>query len=301
MNNPWQISIEALQKSLVTDLGRGLTAQEVNERLGKYGFNQLTEKKGPSALTIFLGQFNSPIVWILVAAALISGFLKEWLDAIAIVAIVIMNAIFGFIQEFRAEKAIAALKKLSAPGAKVIRDGELKLIPAKELVPGDVIQIEAGDHIPADGRLVQVAYFQTQEASLTGESVPIEKYSEELNFEEIPLAERKNMVYLGTQAVSGKAKAIVVNTGMNTELGKIAEMIEEAGKEETPLQKRLSRLGKWLVHFCLGIVVIIFFLGVIRGVPFIEMFLTAVSLAVAAIPEGLPAVVTIALAIGVQR
>ncbi len=301
MKNYWQLGIQELEKYLASDLSRGLSSLEAKKRFQEYGPNQLVEKKCPSALSIFLGQFSSLIIWILIAAALISSFLKEWLDAFAIVAIVIMNAILGFIQEFRAERAIAQLKKLSAPVAKVIRDGELKLIPAKELVPGDLIQIEAGDHIPADGRLVQVAYFQTQEASLTGESVPIEKYSEELNFEEIPLAERKNMVYLGTQAVSGKAKAVVVNTGMNTELGKIAEMIEEARKEETPLQERLTRLGKWLVYFCLGIVVIIFLLGIARGVPFIEMFLTAVSLAVAAIPEGLPAVVTIALALGVQR
>ncbi len=301
MENYWQLNIQELEKTLTSDLSRGLSSFEANERLKKYGFNQLVEKKGTSGLAIFLGQFSGFIVWILLSAALVSGLLREWLDAIAILAIIIINAVLGFIQEFRAEKAIAALKKLSAPAAKVVRDGELKIIPAKELVPGDLIQIEAGDHIPADGRLIQVAYFQTLEASLTGESVPIEKYSEELNFEEIPLAERKNAIYLGTQAVSGKAKAIVVNTGMNTELGKIAEMIEEAGKEATPLQQRLSRLGKWLVYFCLGIVIIIFFLGIIRGIPFIEMFLTAVSLAVAAIPEGLPAVVTIALALGVQR
>jgi len=301
MKNYWQLDIQELEKYLVTDLSRGLSSLEAKKRFQKYGPNQLVEKKGLSALSIFLGQFSSLIIWVLIAAAIVSGFLKEWLDALAIVAIVIMNAILGFIQEFRAEKALALLKKLSTPVAKVIRDGELKLIPAKELVPGDLIQIEAGDHIPADGRLVQVAYFQTQEASLTGESVPIEKYSEELNFEEIPLAERKNMVYLGTQAVTGKAKAVVVNTGMNTELGRIAEMIEETRKEETPLQERLARLGKWLVYLCLGTVIIIFFLGIIRGIPVIEMFLTAVSLAVAAIPEGLPAVVTIALALGVQR
>ncbi len=301
MAKPWQFEIKDIIETFKTNSSEGISSDEARKRLGEYGFNQLVEKKEVSPFSIFISQFKSIIIWVLISAAIISGFLKEWLDAGAILVIVIMNALLGFIQEYRAEKAISALKKLSAPMAKVIRDGVLKVIPANEVVPGDLVQVEAGDHIPADARLISVAYFQTQEASLTGESTPVVKSSEKISEDNVPIGERKNMIYMGTSVVSGKATAIVIETGMRTELGKIAEMIEETEKEETPLQKRLAVFGKWLVYFCLVIVVIVLFLGIFRGIPFIEMFLTSVSLAVAAIPEGLPAVVTIALALGVQR
>ncbi|MDD5084600.1 MAG: cation-translocating P-type ATPase [Candidatus Omnitrophica bacterium] len=280
---------------------RGLSPQEAALRLSKFGPNQLQEKKAVSPLSIFFGQFHDFIVWVLIAAALISGFLKEWVDALAIVAIVIMNAVLGFIQEYRAEKSLAALKKLSSPTSKVIRDGQHTIIPSSEIVPGDLAELEAGDNVPADGRIVYLTpNFATQEASLTGESTPVAKTGADIE-EGLPLADRINMVFLGTSVVSGKGRVIVTETGMQTELGKIAGMIQEIESEATPLQKKLEQFGKWIVYLCFALVALVFLLGVMRGGKIFDMFLTAVSLAVAAIPEGLPAVVTVALALGVQR
>ncbi|MDD2688741.1 MAG: calcium-transporting P-type ATPase, PMR1-type [Candidatus Omnitrophica bacterium] len=291
-----------MEKSLNTNLSGGLSSVEAKSRLEKYGPNQLKEKKGRSALAIFLEQFGDFIVWILISAALVSGFLKEWVDAFAIIAIVILNAILGFIQEYRAEKSLAALKKLSSPNSKVIRDRERNVIPSTELVPGDLIELEAGDNVPADSRIIWLtSNFGVQEASLTGESTPVLKTSLSLEEKEISLAERANMIYMGTSVSSGKAKAIICETGMQTELGKIAGMIAEIERETTPLQKKLEQFGKWIVILCFILVGLVFTLGLIRGGKAIDMFLTAVSLAVAAIPEGMPAVVTIALALGVQR
>lgn len=271
-------------------------------RLEKHGLNQLQEKKGRSLPGIFLGQFQSFIVWVLIGAALVSGFLKEWVDAFAIIGIVILNAILGFIQEFRAEKSLSALKKLSSPVSKTIRGGKPVLLPASQLVPGDLIELEAGDLVPADSRLVYLTpNFSAQEASLTGESLPVAKTTFALTEKEVPLAERANTVYLGTSVSSGKGRALVVETGMETELGRIAGMIQQATREPTPLQKKLEQFGKWLVYLCLLLVGLLFLVGLLRGGRVIDLFLTAVSLAVAAIPEGLPAVVTIALALGVQR
>jgi Ca2+-transporting ATPase len=250
---------------------------------------------------LFIAQFSGFIVWVLLGAAIVSGFLGEWIDTAAIIVIVILNALLGFIQEYRAEQALASLKKLSAPFAKVRRNGTTVLLNATQIVPGDILMIEAGDHIPADARLVESSYFQVQESSLTGESSPVEKNEELLAAATVPLADRRNMVYMGTSAVSGKAVAVVTAIGMRTELGKIAELIETARVEATPLQQRLARLSVWLVYFSFAIVGAVFILGLVRGESFIQMFLTSVSLAVAAIPEGLPAVVTIALALGVQR
>ena len=242
------------------------------------------------------------ILWGLIGAALISGFLREWVDALAIIGIVILNAILGFIQEYRAEKSLAALKKLSSPTSKVIRDSRRSVIPLQELVPGDIIELEAGDNVPADSRLIYVTgNFTTQEASLTGESVPVAKTSALLGEDRMPLADRANMIYMGTSVYSGKAQALVVATGMGTELGKICGLIQGIEKEATPLQKKLEEFGKWIVYLCFVLVGLVFLLGLLRGVKALDMFLTAVSLAVAAIPEGLPAVVTIALALGVQR
>lgn len=287
---------------LKTDLAIGLSSTEVQKRLREYGHNQLKEKKAVSPFQIFFEQFRDFIIWVLIAAALVSGFLQEWVDAIAIIAIVILNAILGFIQEYRAEKSLAALKKLSSPNAKVIRDDQHKIIPSRELVPGDIIELEAGDHVSADGRLVWVtSNFSVQEASLTGESTPVLKTIRTLDKDEVPLADRANMVYLGTSVASGKARAIIVETGMKTELGKIAGMLQEVKKEVTPLQRKLEEFGKWIVYLCFVLVGMVFILEALRGGKMLDVFLTAVSLAVAAIPEGLPAVVTIALALGVQR
>ncbi|MBI4651710.1 HAD-IC family P-type ATPase [Candidatus Desantisbacteria bacterium] len=298
----WQLDIDKLINTFNTDIAQGLTTQEAKQRLEKYGFNQLKEAKAISPLVIFIDQYKDFIVWVLIASAIISGFLKEWVDSIVIIAIVILNGILGFIQEFRAEKSLQALKKLSSPNSKVIRDGIHNTISSSELVPGDLIELEAGDNIPADSRVVwMTSNFSALESSLTGESTPVLKTNIALEEKEISLADRANMVYMGTSISSGKAKAIVVETGMNTELGKIAGMIQNIEEETTPLQKKLDQFGKLIVYICFALVGIIFLIGILRGGNILELFMTAVSLAVAAIPEGLPAIVTISLALGVQR
>jgi len=302
MERWWQLEVKEILVSLSSDLTNGLSANDAAARLQKYGPNQLKEGQKVSPLRLFMGQFDNFIVWVLVGAALVSGFLQEWVDAVAIVAIVIINAVLGFIQEYRAERSLAALRRLSSPNSKVIRDGRHAVIAACELVPGDIVELESGDHVPADSRIVWLtSNFATQEASLTGESTPVVKTSAAIEGESVPLAERANMVYMGTSVASGKARAMAACTGMQTELGKIAGMIQQIETETTPLQKKLEQFGKWIVYLCLVLVTIVFVLGVVRGGKLLDMFLTAVSLAVAAIPEGLPAVVTIALALGVQR
>jgi Ca2+-transporting ATPase len=302
MRRWWQESVEQVVASLDGNLSSGLTSAEVATRLAKYGPNQLEEKKGTSPLSIFLSQFRDFIIWVLIGAAIVSGFLQEWVDAFAIIAIVVLNAILGFIQEYRAEKALAALRKLSSPTSKVIRDGHGQVVSSFELVPGDIIELEAGDNVPADSRIAWLtSNFTAAEASLTGESTPVAKTVSVLNEKDTPLADRANMVYMGTSVASGKAKAIVAETGMQTELGKIAEMVQEIKREETPLQRKLEQFGKWIVYLCFVLVAAVFLLELVRGGKVMDTFLTAVSLAVAAIPEGLPAVVTIALALGVKR
>ena len=295
---------DELETILQSNLDRGLTEWETQQRLAKHGPNELPEAPPVSALTLLIGQFTSVIIWVLIGAAVISGLLQEWVDAAAILAIVLLNAVLGFVQEYRAEQSIAALKKLSITMARVIREGVIRSIPARELVPGDLIQIEAGDRVPADSRVVYATGFQTQEASLTGESTPVAKSAEPIPQTEVPLGDRHNMLFMGTIVVSGKGRALVTATGAQTELGKIAALIDreaQAEQEETPLQRRLEHLGHTLLWFSLGIVAVVFLLGALRGVPLVTMFLTGVSLAVAAIPEGLPAVVTITLALGVTR
>ena len=280
----------------------GLTAAEAATRLTSHGPNQLKEQAAVSPWALFMGQFNNFIIWVLIGAALVSGFLKEWVDASAIVTIVVLNAILGFIQEFRAEKSLAALKKLSSPNSKVVRGGRRATVPSADLVPGDLIEMEAGDHVPADGRVVwATANFGVQEASLTGESVPVFKATDALEGADLSLADRANMVFLGTTVTQGKARALVTGTGMDTELGKIAGLIQSIAHERTPLQRKLEEFGTWIVYACFVLVGLVFVLQWLRGGALLDAFLTAVSLAVAAVPEGLPAVVTIALALGVQR
>jgi len=298
------LTAEAVANELRSGLDGGLTLSEAGRRLRDYGPNELPQAPPASPLKLLLEQFSSLIVWVLLGAAIVSGLLQEWVDATAILAIVILNAILGFIQEFRAERSLEALKRMVVVAARVIRDGVLVSLPARELVPGDLIQVEAGDRVPADARLVYATGLQTQEASLTGESTPVTKSTEQISQAEVPLGDRHNMLYMGTVAVSGKARALVVNTGIHTEIGRIAVLIQtaaQAEREETPLQRRLEQLGHTLLWISLGIVAVVFLLGELRGVPIVTMFLTAVSLAVAAIPEGLPAVVTITLALGVTR
>lgn len=298
----YNISVDEAARRLGSDVHKGLSEDDAGKRLAEYGPNQLKEKKGSGPLEIFLEQFKDFIIWVLIGAAFVSGFLQEWVDAMAIIAIVILNAVMGFIQEYRAEKSLAALKKLSKPSSKVIRNNQHKVVPSTMIVPGDLVEIEAGDSIPADSRLVWTSSsFTVLEASLTGESTPVAKTVVRLDEKEVPLADRANMVYMGTSVASGKARAIVADTGMKTELGKIAGMVQSIGQEMTPLQKKLEEFGRWIVYICFAMVTIVFALEWFRGGKLVEVFLTAVSLAVAAIPEGLPAVVTIALALGVHR
>lgn len=302
MEKFYNLTVEQSVERLTTNFDSGLREREIKKRLADFGPNQLTEKKGISPFGIFLEQFKDFIIWILMGAAVVSGFLQEWVDALAIIAIVIINAVLGFIQEYRAEKSLAALKKLSSPSSKVIRDDRHNVIPSLQLVPGDVIEFEAGDSIPADSRLAWISpNFTVLEASLTGESTPVAKTIHVLNEKEIPLGDRANMVYMGTSVTSGKAKALVVHTGMQTELGKIAGMVQGIQHEITPLQKKLEEFGRWIVYLCFVLVGLVFLLEWLRGGKIVDVFLTAVSLAVAAIPEGLPAVVTIALGLGVHR
>ncbi len=302
---PWHtLSTQAAATALSTNGEAGLTPDEAVLREGRYGFNELPEAPPPSLLKLFLSQFTSVIVWVLIGAAVISGLLEDWLDAAAILAIVFLNGLLGFVQEFRAERSLAALRKMSVAMTQVIRGGMLQSIPARELVPGDLIVLEAGDRIPADARLIYTTSFSTQEASLTGESTPVLKDAQPVSGDHVLVADRMNMAFMGTTAVAGKARALVVTTGLRTELGKIAGMIQqatEAERVETPLQRRLEQFGYTLLWLALGVVAVVFGLGYWRGEPLLAMFLTSVSLAVAAVPEGLPAVVTITLALGVTR
>nr|MBI4156600.1 calcium-translocating P-type ATPase, SERCA-type [Candidatus Woesearchaeota archaeon] len=278
----------------------GLTNEEARKRLEKYGLNEIKEKEGISPLKIYLNQYKGFVVYILIAAVVISLAINEILDAIVILSILILNSILGFIQEYKAERAIKALKKLSALKALVIRNGKKAYVDAKYLVLGDIVVLNVGDKVPADLRLLYAKEFKTQEASLTGESNPVKK-SEEKIIKDSEVADRYNMAYSGTDIVSGKAIGIVVKTGEETELGNIAHLIKEAKEEKTLLQKKLGVLGKWLGIAVIFISLIVFLVGVLREGKAAEMLVTAISLAVAAIPEGLPAVVTISLAFGVKK
>lgn len=278
----------------------GLTGEEAGERLVKYGLNELISPPTESRVIKFLKQFTSLLILVLIGAAIIAGLLGEYVDAVAILAIVLINAVIGFIQEERAERVLEALKKMSAPVAKVFRGGELTSVPASTLVVGDVISLDAGDNVPADCRVIDSRLLRIDEAPLTGESQPVDKLTGSLE-STLPLADRINMTFSATRVVYGRGRAVVVSTGMKTEIGKIARLLEEVKREPTPLQKRLAEFGRLLVYAAGGVCLLIFLLGILRGFDTLEMFLTAVSLAVAAIPEGLPAVVTIVLALGVQR
>lgn len=281
--------------------GKGLSLKEVNQRLTEFGQNMLRTKKGTHPVFVFLGQFKDFMVLVLLAATIVSGVLGEVADAITIMAILIVNAVLGFIQEYRAEKSMDSLKSLTAPEARVLRDGVEVRIPAAELVPGDIVLLEAGDRIPADIRWIQAVNIEVEESALTGESHPVAKSVLALTDELTPMADRVNMGYMGTIVVNGRGAGVVVATGMDTEMGIIAGMIQSVEDEETPLQKRLAQLGKYIVLISLAVCALVVITGVWRGEGFYKMFLAGVSLAVAAIPEGLPAIVTVALAIGVQR
>lgn len=291
---------EAVQFWLTNPLD-GLSTQEVKVRLDKFGYNELTEKEKTPWWKRFIAQFQDFMVLVLLAATLISAFLGEYTDAITILAIVLMNAVMGFMQEYRAEQSMEALKKLAAPTARVLRNGMVQHVPAQELVPGDILALEAGDKLAADGRLIETSNLEIEEAALTGESLPVRKLAEKKYSDDSPLGDRKNMVYAGTSITRGRGKAVVCATGMGTEVGRIAGMIQSAEDEETPLERRLENLGRLLVWGCLGICLVVVLTGVMKGEPLFLMLMAGISLAVAAIPEGLPAIVTVCLALGVQR
>ncbi len=293
----------------VTEVGRqlgidpvaGLSAAEATGRLERHGANTLIEAPPVPLWRKIARQFAELVIWILIAAAVISAIMGEWADTAAIAAIVIVNALIGFFQEERAMQALAALRKLSTPLVRVIRAGRRGSLPARAVGPGAHLELEGGDYVPADARLVEAHALRAQEAALTGESVPLEKEVDAELTADTPLGDRRTMVYAGTVVAAGRGEAVVVATGMDTELGHIAGLLERAPAEVTPLQRRLAELGRVLIVLCLAIVSLIFLLEVRRGGSLWEVLLTAVSLAVAAVPEGLPAVVTLVLAIGLQR
>ncbi|MCL6549150.1 MAG: HAD-IC family P-type ATPase, partial [Alicyclobacillus sp.] len=287
--------------ALLESSPQGLTEEQVAERRKRYGPNQLVEGRKVSLLTVFFNQFRDFMIVVLIVATLISGLLGEYTDAITIIAIIILNGVLGFVQEVRAERSLAALKELTAPVARVRRAGAVVHVPARDLVPGDIVLLEGGDRVPADGRILQASGLDVEESALTGESVPVTKQANAYVDPVSNLGDRLNMVYMGTMVTRGKAEVVVTETGMNTEMGKIAGLMQESEDTMTPLQRRLDQLGKVLVWIALGITVLVVVTGVLHGQPLYQMFLAGVSLAVAAIPEGLPAIVTIALALGVQR
>jgi Ca2+-transporting ATPase len=293
-------------RRLRTPLETGLTTEEAKRRLAQFGPNQLAEPKRRTFLQMVIGQLNNFVVILLIVAAVISGVIslsqgEPLVDSAAIIAIVILNAVLGVIQESRAEQALAALRQLAAPEALVLRDGRRQTIPARELVPGDIVFLEAGNYVPADLRLLEAVNLRVEEAALTGESVAVEKDATALLKEDAPLGDRKNTAFMGTLVVYGRGRGVVVSTGMRTQLGMIATMLQTMEEEETPLQRKLDQLGKTLGIAALIICGLVFLTGILQGGNILEMFMVAVSLAIAAVPEGLPAIVTISLALGMRE
>jgi Ca2+-transporting ATPase len=299
MNQTWHIlrTDEALQ-ALDSRRG-GLTEAEAKSRFFKYGPNELKGKKKTLPILVFLRQFLSPLIYVLLVAVVISAIVGHFIDASVIMGVLLLNATIGYIQETRAEKAMEALIKMAAPRARVRRDGIARVIPAREIVPGDILLLETGDRVPADARLVEVSNLKVNEAILTGESMPADKRSEALR-EDVPMAERKNMVHMGTIVNYGRATALAVRTGMATDIGQIATAIQEIKPERTPLQKNISKVSRYIVVLFLGICALLVVVGVLKGLAWLDVFLLAVAAAVSAIPEGLPAVVTVVLAVGMR-
>ena len=303
MTTEWyKLSAEqALSEAGVTT-EEGLTSAEAQKRLAQYGPNELQEKAGRSRLKILWEQFSNILTVLLILAALVSMFLGDWIEAIAIFVIVILNGVLGYTQEYRAEQSMAALKKMSVPVVRARRDGRLVEISARELVPGDMVVLETGNILPADGRVTQSVNMRVEEAALTGESEPVSKNPDLVFDSGLALGDRKNMVYSGTLVNYGRGEYVVTATGMDTELGHIANLIQGVEEENTPLQQRLDRLGRVLAWGALALVTAVIVLGLLRGEDdYKELLLTGVSLAVAAVPEALTAVVTIALSLGAQR
>ncbi|MCS7010866.1 MAG: calcium-translocating P-type ATPase, SERCA-type [Anaerolineales bacterium] len=294
------LSIEETLKRVHSQL-QGLSSHEASQRLSAYGPNELQATHRVSAWEILLEQFKNVLILILLAATGISLLLGHGIESIVIAIIVLFAVLLGFIQEYRAERAIEALKQMTAPTATVLRDGEEVRIPARDLVPGDVIVLHTGDRVPADARLLEAINLQVEEAALTGESVPVEKHTQPIPKDDVAIGDRRNMVYAGTAVTYGRGRALVVATGMQTEFGKIAQLLQTVETSKTPLQQNLDKVGTVLARAALVVVLLIVILGLVRGQPFIEMLIFGIALAVAVVPEALPAVVTISLAIGVQR
>ncbi|MDP3789729.1 MAG: cation-translocating P-type ATPase [Candidatus Omnitrophota bacterium] len=301
MKSWYQLDVAAALKEMGVDASCGLSAQEASARLSRYGNNELAQGKRVSAWSLLFQQFQNVLIIILLIATVLSIFLGHGVEAAVILVIVLFAIVLGFVQEYRAERAIEALRKMAALTAKIIRDGNEIEIPALGVVPGDIVLLRAGDRVPADGRLIEAVNLQAEEAVLTGESLPVEKSISPLCGVDLGIGDRKNIVYSGTVISYGRGKAVVVATGMNTEFGKITGMLQHVETARTPLQKNLDRLGKSLAKAAIFIVLIIIGLGVFRGQPVLEMLIFGIALAVAVVPEALPAVVTISLAIGVQR
>ena len=295
-------SIDEVFREFKTDPSTGLSSKEVDESRKQFGLNKFTTKKPKTKIQIFFSQLKDMLIYVLIGAAILSAIVGEVSDSIIIGIVILINAIVGTIQEAKAEKSLEALKKLSAPKALVKRENSIIEISSEEIVPGDIVIIDAGRYIPCDLRLIETANLKIEESALTGESVPVEKSSDTLTDKtDLSLGDQKNMAFMSTLATYGRGVGIAVGTGMNTEIGKIAKMLDESENEQTPLQKKLAQLGKTLGFLAIGISISIFLIGLLQGRNIIEMFMTSISLAVAAIPEGLPATVTIVLAIGVQK
>ena len=279
----------------------GLSEEEALKRLSKYGYNEIVREKRITPFQIFLNQFKSILILILIVSAIVSGFLlEEYIDAATITAIIILNSVLGFYQEFKAEKAVEALREMTAPIAKVIRENRIRIIKAREIVPGDIVRIEEGDRVPADLRLMEASNLRIDEAPLTGESTPVPKSTEDLE-EKTPLPDRRNMAYMGTMVTCGWGTGIAVTTGMEAEFGKIARMVQEIEEEEPPIKRDVEKMGKILGVVALIGCLLLFLTGILFGRELKETFLVAVSLAVSAIPEGLPAAITITLSIGAYQ
>ncbi len=297
----YALSVPEVEEPLDTDIENGLSSEEAQRRLEEYGPNEIETRGGPSPLKIFLRQFAEILVIVLMVAAVVSFAIGEQIDAIAIMAIVVINAILGFVQEYRAEQAVEALRKMASPTATVLRNGEQLEVTAGEVVPGDVLVLETGDKVPADARVVEAFNLEANEALLTGESLPVKKQTD-ANSDETPLAERTSEVFMGTHVTYGRGRAIVTETGMSTQMGRIAEQVREPDATKTSLERKLQVLAKWLLIVVCGLCAVVFFIGwLVRGQDALSLFMTVVALAVAAIPEGLPAVVTLSLAISVRR
>jgi P-type Ca2+ transporter type 2C len=296
----WTLDDKSVISNLHADPENGLSAAEATRRLSFIGYNKIESGKKISLFRILFNQFISPFVLLLIVAAGLSFFFEEWLDGFAIIAVIIINAVIGFIMEFQAERSMEALKKLTMVPARVLRDGKLTEIPSEEVVPGDILFVEGGDMITADARLLKATQLQTDESALTGESLPVEKIISPLP-NELPLAERNNMLYKGTFVTKGNGYAAVVHTGMSTELGSVARMVQQAQQAATPLEKKIQQFSKKLIWITVGLLVVIFVAGILNGQKIVEMLETSIALAVAAMPEGLPIVATLALAFGMLR